>query len=188
MDRQVRVIEPPSPVVTLLEAKQHLVVDPGNTDDDILIGAFIDAATTWLDGPTGWLGRALGIQVLELQSCHWPSGVDDLPFPPLVDVISATYVDPSGDEYDLPYPWDFDNMPDVRGNPGDVRVRYRAGYGFASGNPVVWTNSVPAPIKVAIMMLVAQWYAKREPVAIGATVEGLPFSAQALLQPYRVYL
>jgi uncharacterized phiE125 gp8 family phage protein len=184
---KVVVIEPPSPVVTLEEAKRHLVVDADNTDDDLLIATFIAAATTWLDGATGWLGRALGVQVLELQLNELPCDSDPLPFPPLIEVLSIKYVDPSGVEHELPYPWFSQNLPEARGRDGDVRIRYRAGYGKSSGEPVTWINAVPPPIKVAILMLVAQWYSTRAPIAVGASVEALPFAVEALLSPYRVY-
>jgi uncharacterized phiE125 gp8 family phage protein len=182
---KVVVITPPAPIVTIDEAKKHLLVD--HSDDDTLIEALILAATQWLDGPAGWLSRSLGIQVLELQGSIWPCPGDTLPYPPEVEIVSVQYTDPSGVEHDLPPPWDTEDRPAVRGRPGDVRIRYRAGYGSASGNPVVWTNNVPAPIKVAILMLVAQWYRTREPIAVGATIEQLPFAVEALLSPYRVY-
>ncbi len=41
--------------------------------------------------------------------------------------------------------------------------------------------------RVAVKMIVAQWYAIREPVQIGASVERLPFAVEALLAPWRVY-
>lgn len=187
MDKPVIVIEAPSPVVSLEEAKKHLVVE--HSDDNVLIEAYIQAATAWLDGPAGWLGRALGVQVLEWQLCDWPGEGFRLPFPPEIEVLSVTYIDPDGVEQEWPFPTPlyFNDLPALRGRDGDLKIRYRAGYGTSSGNPAVWTNAVPAPIKVAILMLVHQWFNNRSPVVVGATVETLPFAVEALLSPYRVY-
>lgn len=184
----VKVIEPPQPVVTLSEAKKHLIVE--HSDDDTLIDTYILAATAWLDGPAGWLGRTLGVQVLEWQLSDWPCHGFSLPYPPEIEVISVKYIDPDGVEQTLPVPsqpFYLDDMPAIRGRERDLKIRYRAGYGTSSGDPVVWANAVPAPIKVAILMLVAQWYRNRSPIAVGATVESLPFAVEALLSPYRVY-
>jgi hypothetical protein len=60
----VNVIEPPGEVISLVDAKKHLRVDHG--DDDDYITGLVAAAVAWLDGPAGWLGRALGVQTLEL--------------------------------------------------------------------------------------------------------------------------
>jgi uncharacterized phiE125 gp8 family phage protein len=184
---KVIVIQAPQPVVSKEEAKRHLLVE--HSDDDTFIEVLIAAATTWIDGPAGWLGRALGVQVLEWQRCDWPCEGEPFPYPPEIELVSIGYVDRDGaeQEWTPPSPLQFDSAPPVRGRSGDVKIRYRAGYGSASGDPVVWTNNVPAPIKVAILMLVAQWYRTRAPVSIGAAVEELPFGVEALLSPYRVY-
>lgn len=182
----VVVITPPSAVVTLEEAKRHLIVD--HDDDDVLIETLVEAATGWLDGPSGWLGRALGIQVLEWRGCGWPCL--PLPYPPFVEIVSASYVDPDGaaQTWDVPDPLNFDEAPAVRGGADDVKVRYRAGYGALSdGETPEWTNAVPAAIRVAIMMIVADWYRNRETFVAGASVEKIPFGAETLLSTFRVY-
>src|SRR5579875_4153338 len=112
----VAVITPPEPLVELDLAKQHLRVDDGDSDD--LINAYIAAAQANIDGPGGWLGRAIGLQTLEvrLDSFHprhwerrgypiWAEGAWTdwtcwplqnrirLPYPPLVSITSITYED-----------------------------------------------------------------------------------------------
>jgi uncharacterized phiE125 gp8 family phage protein len=184
----VIVIEPPSPVVSVEDAKMHLRVE--HSEDDSLIAGLIAAATGWLDGPDGWLGRALGGQVLEWQADGWPCNDFALPYPPLVEVISVSYVDPEGDEqtWDFPTPLYFDDLPTVRGRPHDIKIRYRAGYGaFNSEDPPVWVNAIPAQLRAAILMLVAQWYETREAVTVGVSAEEVPMSVKALVQLYRVY-
>ncbi|PQY37422.1 head-tail connector protein [Cronobacter sakazakii] len=44
-----------------------------------------------------------------------------------------------------------------------------------------------ADIEMAMLMLIAHWYANRETVSTGSSTSALEFSTEALLQPYRVY-
>ena len=192
----VRVVTPPAPVVTLEEAKQHLIVD--HDDDNSYIQVLTDAATAWLDGPSGWLGRALGVQTLELVTDRFGDGCRDwieLAFPPFIDVVSVKYIDRDGietvmpaDGYELALgqlrPSYGGSWPSPRCQSDAVRIQYRAGYGVA---PDYEINAAPDPVRVSILMLVAQWYRTREPVAIGANVEQLPFAVEALLSPFRVF-
>lgn len=172
----VIVVTAPDPVVTLAEAKLHCRVDESDTVSDALIGAYIDAATRWIDGPAGWLGRAIGSQELEWRSDSWPCHGFLLPYPPLIKILSVIYIDPDGDEQEWPVPEQvyWADMPAVRGRTEDIKIRYRAGY-----------ETVPAPIKVAILLMVANYYENREAVGSGKAV--LPMGAEALLSTYRVY-
>lgn len=187
---RVVVIEPPEPVVTVDEAKLHCRIDETDTLSDSLIETYISAATAWLDGPGGWLGRALGVQVLEWQSCSWPCDGFRLPYLPLIDVISISYIDPQGVSQILPIPnpWTFSGAPAIRGKAGDVKIRYRAGYGVSDdSDPAAWTNNIPNPIKVAIFLLVNHWYENREAVSVTGSPSAIPFGAAALLSTYRVW-
>jgi uncharacterized phiE125 gp8 family phage protein len=92
-----------------------------HNDDDALIQSLIEAATGWLDGPGGWLGRCLMPQILELRLDSfypddwnfrglpiWQEGVWNdwtrwpfqnriqLPYPPFLSVTSVIYEDLSG--------------------------------------------------------------------------------------------
>lgn len=185
---RVVVIEPASPIVTIEEARRHLMDLP--EEDEPLVEMFIAAACAWIDGPAGWLGRAIGVQVLEWQGAGWLCRGETLPFPPELEIISIKYVDGNGDEqnWPIPDPLYFSDLPAVRGHPGDVKIRYRAGYGAKDPqDETKWIAAAPAPIKVAVLMLVAHWYRTREPVSIGSSVDQLPFGVEALLSPYRVY-
>ena len=55
---RVFVVTPPEPVVSIDEAKDHLRVD--GDGEDALIEGLVAAATGHIDGPNGWLGRAIG--------------------------------------------------------------------------------------------------------------------------------
>lgn len=174
------VIEPPEPVVSIEEARRQIIDLPA--EDEAYVASLIMAATAWIDGPAGWLGRCIGKQTLELIGWIGCSRLK-LPYPPLVSITSVYTETETGtqtlvtaDQYRLSH----GEMIIAAGASWVTqpvhRVRYVAGYDVA-----------PAPIKVAILMLVAQWYRTRMPIAIGASVEALPFAVEALLSPYRVY-
>lgn len=188
----VVVINPPDePVVSLDDAKVHLRVD--FEDDNDYISGLVAAAIGILDGPAGWLGRAIVTQTLELRGDGFGVGDICLPFPPVIDVVSVGYVDPDGSEQIVPEA-DYrlvgqPNMPRlelaygaqwpvVRRQSESVRVQYDAGYGAA--------EDVPAPIKWAILLMIGHWYANREAVAIGQTAIEIPLAARALLFPYQI--
>ncbi|WP_139317512.1 head-tail connector protein [Rhizobium oryziradicis] len=192
----VSVIEPPTAVVTVDEARAHLRLD--HTDDDGLLETLIKAATGWIDGPAGWLGRCIGGQVLEMRLARWPSRGSDLPlpYPPVVQIEQVAHLGSDGNEQpvsDTLYRLAGNRlwlMPDfvapVGGDePYPVRIRYWAGYGAMNAQGQ-WENDAPATIKAAILMLVGQWYANPEAVATATSNDTMPFAVEALLQPYRV--
>lgn len=175
----VTVITPPEAIVSLEEAKQHLRVE--HDSDDAYIEGLIAVATSAIDGPSGWLGRALGEQTLEVLLDCWPQPLR-LPYPPEIEIVSVTYVDPNGAEQSWPVsePMLYGNLPAVRGRGGDIRIRWKAGYP---------AGKVPAGIRHAILLMVGDLYANREnggPSASAAAVN-MPVTADRLLQPFRVY-
>lgn len=126
----VAVITSPEPFVSLELAKAHLRVD--HSDDDDLITLQIAAAQASIDGPGGWLERAIGPQELELRldgfyagdwrvgdAYAWEAGWSEcvlgcwpfarrisLPFPRFIAVTSITYEDGSGvDQVLTPTGW-----------------------------------------------------------------------------------
>ncbi len=181
----VRVIAPPDPVVSWEEAQRHLRCE----DEDFeYVEGLIAAATAWLDGPAGWLGRCIGLQTLELATCAF--GSDRLPFPPLVEVLGITYLGTDNVEHEMVsgdwvqllngsiMPPLGQSWPAVGSSSEAVRVEYQAGY--AEGE-------VPLAIKQAILLIVGHWYRNRETVITGTIVAEMPFAAQALLSTYRVW-
>ncbi|MBP0439590.1 head-tail connector protein [Tianweitania sediminis] len=185
----VRVITPPAPLITLERAKLHLVVD--YDDEDALIAGLISAATQWVDGPAGWLGRCLGKQTLELSLACWWWGSMKLPYPPVIDLVSVKYIDADGAEQTTDPATSHElhdgrlwlgpafGRPKLAENPGAVRVQYEAGYAN--------TEQVPAPITTAILLMVGHLYRNREATGSSA-VEAVPFGVEALLSPFRVYV
>ncbi|MBA3576189.1 MAG: phage head-tail connector protein [Sphingomonas sp.] len=174
--------------MSLVEAKLHLGVT--SADDDDLISTFIKAATGYLDGYSGILGRCLITQTWELTLDRFPSSEVKIPIGPLQSIVSVKYDDADGIEQTVaPADYDADIVsadgwvlpidvawPSTYDAVNAVRIRFVAGYGAAA--------DVPAPLKVAILLMVGHWYANREAVGVGSLAE-LPMGAAALLAPYR---
>ena len=179
-------ITPPlSEPVTLAEAKAHLKVD--TTADDALISSLIVAARARAEWHTG---RAFVTQSWTLWLDAWPkSGLIEIPLPPLQSVTQAatyalddtrTVLDPSLYRVDLasaPARLALKETvvpPAILRTVNAVEIAFAAGYGGAS--------AVPEPIRQAILQIVADLYSHR-----GDGAEIVPFTAQALLAPYRVF-
>jgi uncharacterized phiE125 gp8 family phage protein len=174
-----------APVLSLVEAKGPLKVEV-NTDD-ALISAFVQAATDEIDGPDGWLGRALCTQQLLLTLDAFPPGAIKLPLPPLQVVNSIKYINsegvlttlaPSayrvldlGDPARVEPTWGT-SWPRTRGDSGAVSITYTAGF----GDPA----DVPERIRQYIRMEVGHFYENRESIAIGVTVAPIPYLRDSL--------
>lgn len=198
---RVVVVTPPAPVVTWEEADQHLRLE-GDVEQKPMVERLIAAATAHIDGPQGWLGRALGLQTLETFLPAFGVTSICLPYPPAVDIVSIDYVDSGGEtvameeaDYELRGPmlrpaWP-KSWPSAqwRGSDGEtVRIRYRAGYAVDPDADPIMSN-VPEPIKAAILLMIGDLWHARATVATGAAMAMVPMSAtvEHLLQPFRVY-
>ena len=177
---------PASEPVSLAEAKAQLRI-VGN-DDDQLLGSLITAARRVVEARTGlcliaqdWLCLRDG----------WPEdGVIELPVTPLIAVEeigvfgeddTKAVIDPAH------YVVDAASRPArvmLRGSrlwpiPGralnGIGIRLQAGFGTLAAD-------VPQPLRQAVELLVAHFYAQRGDEAGG----GLPVSLGGLLDPYRM--
>lgn len=164
--------------------KKHLKVE--HVDDDDLITLYAQGVTSWLDGPAGWMGHALGPQTLSAELCAPASRREiPLPFPPVTSIEEITWVDASGetqtvpdDEYEL-----FANR--VRLTPGSawrarlLTVKFIAGYA---------ANSLPKDIAAAILLMTGDLYANRETAVVGTISASVAMTttAERLLSPYCV--
>lgn len=187
------VIPPTEPVVTWEEADAHLELD-GDLSKKTYVESLVAAASGHIDGPDGWLGRALGVQTIEARLDNFDCGSIRLPYKPVIDIVSVHYATPGGnialidpDQYELLGPslvpvfgkvW-----PAANWQREAVRVRYRAGYDGEEG------RIMPAPIKQAILLMVGDLYKFRETSAAGA-FSAVPMSTtvERLLAPFRVYM
>jgi uncharacterized phiE125 gp8 family phage protein len=179
----------PTALVSLAEAKVHLVVDAELTEFDALISGFIATATQHFDGYSGVLGRALVTQTWRQDFCGF-SGRMALPLGPAASISSVAYFDGSNATQTLAASV-YGLFTDARGpyvglkpdqvwpssysRPDAVSVTYVAGQDAADVDPRV---------KTAIMMLVASWFEHREAFGPEALTE-IPFGVWALIAPLR---
>lgn len=189
---RVVVVVPPAPVVTWGDADTHLKLD-GDTTQQAYVEGLIAGVTAQLDGPTGWLGRAIGPQTLEARLDNFDCGSLRLPYPPLIEILSVTYVDPAGVVQTVPddlyevragalMPVFGRTWPAPRWQRDAVIVRYRAGYDGEPG------RLLPAQIKPAILLMVGDLYKSRESFVAGvASAVPMPASAENLLAPLRIW-
>lgn len=183
------VTAPAAEPITLQEAKDHLRVD--GADDDALISALITAARERIDGPYGWLGRAILTQTWDFYLDEFPAGTCIyLPLAPVQSVVSVTYTDPNGASQtfaDYALGADLDSQPRLvlgwekawpatRAIAEAVKVRFIAGYATPA--------AVPAPIKAALLLTVGHLYENRE-AAVERALTETPMGVDHLLSPYR---
>jgi uncharacterized phiE125 gp8 family phage protein len=94
----LKLVTPPEvEPITLEEAKSHLRID---TDaEDVYVSALITAARERVEL---FLRRALATQTFEYTLDGFPSGVIDIPRPPLQSAGDIKYLDTGGNERTLP--------------------------------------------------------------------------------------
>jgi len=171
----VRTTAPTVAPITLSEAKAQTRVD--HDDEDVLLQHYIDAATSFLDGPTGILGRCLVTQTWRME-IDAVTGPILLPFPDST-IDGAVFSDAVGGDLDYHIGLQ-DQRLLLRPNSGHgrpVEITFTAGYGAAA--------AVPAAIRQAMLLLIGQWYDNREAVTVGAAGSLMPMAVDALLAPYR---
>jgi uncharacterized phiE125 gp8 family phage protein len=189
---------PDDAVLTLAEVRDHCRVDDGDTSPNTRLAALIAAATAYLDGGAGVLGRALLPQTWEWYGRTWPR---QLPLPPTIEVLSVKYLDMAGEEQTLAadqyrviygttaagatlWPAIGATWPDTDLAPDAVRVRFTAGYEPTDASPPV--SMVPLAVRQAMLLMVGHWYENRSEVVVGTSAVPLPLGVAELLAPYRL--
>lgn len=180
----VTVINPPDPIVTWDDAQAHLRLN--GDDEQTYVEGLAQAALTWIGGPRGWLGYAIGQQTLEARFAAFGCRTIELPIGPVHAVTGIRYLDTSGAEQTIPE-GDYSLLSDGRihlaggaawpavfDDPEAVRITFEAG-----------EEEVAAPIKQAMLLLIGHWFANREAVNVGNIVNQMPLSVEALLSTYR---
>jgi uncharacterized phiE125 gp8 family phage protein len=173
------------------EVKAHLRVQ--HNDDDVLIDGLIESATSYLDGPSGIMGRCLMAQDWYLYYDAFPNGDLLLPLANLLSVVAVEYVDPSSLTYvtwtqALNYEVDatahegwvipVHGWPAIAATSNAMRVTFRCGFGELA-------SDVPAAIRLAMKLMIGHWYENRETVNAGTVTSELPLTTEALLAPFR---
>jgi uncharacterized phiE125 gp8 family phage protein len=184
----VLTVAPAAEPVSLAEAKAHLRIDAD--DEDALLAALIAAARMFVEKT---LGLGLITQGWSYFLDFWPrSSCVTLPIAPVQGVDSVTLRDVNGGATELAasdYAVDVLSLPArlvlKGGSPSVVarelnafEIAFTAGYGDAA-------SDVPAPIRHALLLLVAHWFERREPVVLGLGAAEVPTTIAGLLLPYR---
>lgn len=179
---------PAAEPVSVDEAKAHMRVD--GAGEDALISSLILTSRLHIEAA---LGLALIDQSWKLVLDRWPKdGRITIPIAPVREVTAIHVRNAQGDaelidagSYEVAlagrHPAIVTNgaegsRPGVR--VGGIEISLNAGYGASA-------NDVPAPIRQALLMLVAHWYEHRDPIEIGAPQTSVPHSISRLLNPYR---
>jgi uncharacterized phiE125 gp8 family phage protein len=179
---------PVTSLVSLDEVKRHLKLEMDDTAEDLLLESYIEAVIGHLDGPDGWLGRALVQRTYTHRVDHFDFDAVRLPYPPVILIASVKYRDATGVDHTVdPDTYELDGR-EFRFLTNAVRptsyysarpavIAYRAGY-----------EVLPAPIRIAVLMMVADLYRNRESTA-AVTMSKVPMSASVenLLFPFRVF-
>jgi uncharacterized phiE125 gp8 family phage protein len=189
------VITPPSiEPVDLDEVKKHLRFTP--ISEDTLIDTYIAMARTHFEEYTG---RTCLDTLLEHRIEGFGPSVIELPFPPLIEVVSVTYADGDGVDQVLadtayvvdtptgPYarrgtvrPTVATSWPTPLSDLGSVRIRYRAGYGTQPGD-------VPELIRGCLFFLVGHFHQHRAEVVDQAkgSLSTLPIGAETIMRAFK---
>lgn len=175
--------------VALSEAKTHLRVD--SDAEDTLIASLIVTSRLHVEAA---LGLALITQSWSFFLDAWPPGRElALPLRPIQSIAAMRLY--AADESVQTVPSDRylldgassparlvrkSNLawPQPTRAANGIEIALVAGYGDAAAD-------VPAPIRQAILLLIAHWYEHREPVEIGPASVPVPPMVSDLLQPYR---
>lgn len=179
---------PAAEPVTVADIKAHLRID--DSDEDILLASLLLTSRMHIETA---LSLALITQSWTLRLDRWPRGRSlELPLAPLraVDEVrvkdaSAAANIVSAESYlvDLAarparLVWNNVVPPAPQVPAGGIEIDLSAGFG-ADG------ESVPAPLKHAILMLAAHWYEHRDPSEIGTNGARIPDAVSSLINPFR---
>lgn len=185
-----RVVAPAELPVSLDEVRADLRFEPDYTAEDTKINSLILAATDFVSGPDGVLGKALINQTwcLSVPQADRHARIC-LTLTPVQSITSIKVIDPAGEEQtlsvadfhlfgdeDIAYiePKIGSVWPSVYDRPDAIRVTFVCGFGDTS-------DSVPNHIKQAIRLLCCHWYENREAVLTGTIATTLPMGVDALL-------
>ena len=183
----IQVITPPVASLRAVDSdllKQHCRIDIA--DDDDLVDAYHLAAIALVEQHTGV--RVLRQTVRLLFDKFDRTRPMLLPVAPIDSITEIEYADPDGADQTvaaLDYTMSVSGLvgrvsplaewPSTRIQLDAVRVECVVGW---------LTASIPAGIKLAVMLLVGHWYNNRE--AVGKVGDEVALAFGALLQPYRL--
>lgn len=179
----IKVITPPSAVLTLEQLRRHCKIDPPNATndaDDDLSAALAGAHAT----AQHYARISIGSQTLELALDAFPDGGIQLLQGPVTSITSVKYIDLDGDEqtlgsslyslddYSAPawlLPAVDTEWPDTLETANAVKVRYVAG-----------ASTIDGAVAQALRLLTGLYFDNRNAADKGEMFE-IPFGVKALL-------
>lgn len=182
----LQVAPPAGEPVTLDEAKAHLRID--GTEEATLLAGLIASARGFVETETR---RALIDQGWRLCLDRRPAdGIVHLPKAPLIAVQGVVTYDAAGTPATLsPTSYQVDAasepariwLPEIAAGRrfASIEIDFRAGYGTDPAD-------VPAPLRQAILMLVAHWFETREAAVAGIAVGPVALGVERLIAPFRL--
>lgn len=174
--------------VSIDEVKAHLRID-GNSED-ALMSSLVLTSRLHIEAA---LGLALMTQQWQLVLDSWPAaGSVKLAIAPVQSITEVRIADKSGattsvaaSSYALEATGRPARIVPVEGawptpgrKTGGIQIDFVAGFGAAA-------QDVPAPIRQALLLLIAHWYEHRDPIEIGAPATAVPHAVSRLLHPYQ---
>ena len=179
---------PAAEPVPLQEAKAHLRID--GATEDTLISSLILTSRLHVEAT---LDLALIDQSWTLQLDKWPcDGTVEIPLSPLKAVTEVRVKDASGAPTTVEpasYITDIASRParvvfepGLQPRPGvraaGIEIAFTAGFGTTPAQ-------VPAPLRHAVLMLVAHWYENRDVPEAGSLLARIPDAIGDLIAPFR---
>jgi uncharacterized phiE125 gp8 family phage protein len=175
--------------VSIAEAKAHMRID--SSAEDALIASLIVTSRLHIEAA---LGLALLTQAWSYFVDAWPRSREIvLPLKPVQSIATVRVWAQDGTSQTVPpdaYTLDGEGNPPrlvlsrsaAPPAPGrsasGIEIAFSAGYGDAG-------TDVPAPIRQALVLLVAHWFENREPLRADAAQAEIPHMVSTLLAPYR---
>lgn len=187
------IIDPPVEPLTLTEVKLDRGVEHILHDD--LLRGLIAAAREYVES---YCGLSLVMQTRELVADQFETFYE-LPYGPVQSVLSVAYVDVNGvtqtvantewvahiNRYTATVTNAYDKIyPTARYELNAVRISYVAGFAPLSGSPTDYTASIPPGLKVAMKLLIGNWYENRESTSDRPQHE-VPMTVMHLLGQHR---
>jgi uncharacterized phiE125 gp8 family phage protein len=169
--------------ITLAEAKAQCRVD--GADEDTLIEGYIASARAYVEAYTGTFLKQQTVTV----KCDGFADFAKFSAVPLGSVSSISYVDGAGATQTLSA-----NIYEVRSDGLKASIALKGGQiwpTIQNGSRITVTadvgySSVPSAVKLALLLLVSQWYDNRAAAAERGQSE-LPFAISSLLANHQAF-
>lgn len=173
--RLINITEPAIEPVTVAEAKLHAHID--HSVQDAIIESWIKSARIMAEG---YQRQVYISRIMEMSFDSFPHSIFDIPYAPLIQVISIKYFDLNNTEYTLYYDGtnpvttteeggdepstNSDFIIDINGNPGRISLAYNTIWPVVTLRPIdavrvrfaagygLETSDIPENVRDAIML------------------------------------